>query len=73
VTEQIPEEVGEAAEVEIDYVPDDFGIKVTAILGNSSVVVEHAWDAAEDAATLVQALPNIMIAVQEALEAQEGS
>jgi hypothetical protein len=68
---EIPEGEGEAGEVEIDFVPDEFGIRVTAVFGESSVVVEHSWDAAEEAATLIQALPNIMIAVQEALDAQE--
>jgi len=71
--EPLPEEVGETAEVSVDFVPDEFGIKVTATLGESSIVVEHSWDAAEEAATLVQALPNILVAVQDALEAQEES
>ena len=71
MTEQIPEGEGESAEVDIDFFPDEFGIEVVAVLGNASIKVEHAWDAAEDAATLVQALPNILIAVQEALDAQE--
>lgn len=69
----LPEQVGEPAEVEIDFKPDEFGIEVTAIFGNASIKVEHAWESAEEAATLIQALPNIMIAVQEALESQEDS
>lgn len=70
--ESIPEEVGEAAEVEIHFEPDDLGIKVSAVLGESSIVVEHSWDAVEEAATLVQALPSILVAVQAALEDQEN-
>lgn len=69
---ELPEEEGEAEEVEINFDPDDFGIKITAVLGNSSIVVEHAWDAAEDAATLAQGLPTILVAVQNALDAQEA-
>lgn len=69
--EEIPEGAGDPQEVSIDFVPDDLGIKVTAVLGESSIVVEHSWDGAEEAATLVQALPNIMIAVQQALDSQE--
>ena len=72
MTEEIPEEVGEAAEVEINFDPDDLGLKVTAVLGESSIVVEHSWDAAEEAATLVQALPMILMRVQDALDAQEA-
>lgn len=71
MTESLPEDVGEPAEVDINFEPDGFGIKVTATLGESSIVVEHSWDAVEQAATLVQALPNILAAVQTALEAQE--
>lgn len=71
MTEQIPEEHGESAEVEVNYYPDDFGIKVIAVLDEASVVVEHSWEAAENAATLVQALPSILMAVQEALSQQE--
>lgn len=69
--EEVPEEVGDPRDVEINFDPDDLGIKVTAVLGESSIVVEHSWDAVEDAATLVQALPNIMMAVQAALNEQE--
>ena len=72
MSEQIPEETGEAVDVDINFEPDDFGIKITAVLGNSSIVVEHAWDAAEEAATLAQALPGVLIAVQEALDKQEA-
>ena len=71
MTEQIPEDVGEAAEVEINFEPDDYGIRVVATLGDSCIIVQHAWDAAEEAATLVQTLPNIMMAVQQALDSQE--
>jgi hypothetical protein len=73
MTEAIPEGAGEPAGVDITFVPDEFGIEVTAILGEASIVVEHSWDAATEAATLVQALPNILIAVQNALESQETS
>ena len=71
MTESIPEDVGEAAEVEVNFVPDDYGISVTAELGDALITVDHAWDAAENAATLIQALPNIMMAVQQALDSQE--
>lgn len=74
MTEPIPEDVGESAEVEVSFVPDDFGIRITAVLGDSSIVVEHAWgDAAGEAATLAQALPEILVRVQAALEAQEAT
>lgn len=67
----LPEDVGEAADVEINYYPDDIGIKVIAVLDEASVTVEHSWEAAENAATLVQALPSILMAVEEALNQQE--
>ena len=73
MTEPIPEGEGEAAEVEINFVPDEFGIRVDAVLGEASIVVEHSWDAAMEAATLVQALPGILSAVQTALDQQETS
>jgi len=73
MTAPIPEGPGEAAEVEINFVPDEFGIQISAVLGNSSIVVEHAWDAANEATILVQALPGIMSAVQTALDQQESS
>lgn len=68
--EDLPE-VGESAEVDIDFEPDDFGIKIKAVLGEASIVVEHSWEGVQEAATLVQALPNILAAVQTALESQE--
>jgi len=73
MTAPIPEGAGEPAEVEINFEPDEFGIKISAVLGDSSIVVEHAWDAANEATTLVQALPGIMSAVQTALDQQESS
>lgn len=71
MTEPVPEDVGEAAEVEINFEPDDFGIKITAVLDEASIVVEHSWDGAEQAAILTQALPQILARVQLALDAQE--
>ena len=70
-TDPIPEETGEPVDVEAAFESDEFGIKVTATLGEAAVVVEHSWDAAESAATLVQALPQILIRVEEALQAQQ--
>ena len=71
MTEEIPE-TGEAAEVEINFEPDDLGIKITALLGEASIVVEHSWDGVEEAAILTQALPQILARVQLALDAQEA-
>lgn len=68
--EPLPE-VGESAEVDVNFEPDDFGIKITAVLDEASIVVEHSWEGVNEAATLVQALPNILAAVQTALESQE--
>lgn len=70
---EIPDEAGESVGVAVNYEPDDFGIKVTSELGDATIVVHHSWEGAEDAATLVQALPNILLAVQAALEEQETS
>jgi hypothetical protein len=73
VSAPVPESEGEALDVDITYEPDDDGIKITAVLGESSIIVEHSWDAVEHAATLVQALPSILIAVQTALNDQEAN
>lgn len=73
MTEQLPEATGEPGEVEVNYETDDLGIKITAVLGESSIVVEHSWGGAEEAATLTQALPQILVAVQAALEDQEDT
>lgn len=73
MSEPLPEKTGDPRDIEINYEPDDVGIKVAATLGDATITVEHAWGSgAEDAAFLVRALPNILIAVQEALEAQEA-
>lgn len=70
----LPDDAGDARDVDITFNPDDFGIEVVATLGEASIVVEHSWEGgAEDAATLVQALPNILMAVQEALDQQEAT
>lgn len=72
MSEQPEEEYGPAEEVEVNFEPDDIGIKITATLGEATVTVEHAWEAADEATFLVRALPNILAAVQDALESQEA-
>lgn len=61
----------EELNTEINFEPDEYGIKITIVHGESSIIVEHSWDAAEETAALVQALPKILIIVQEALDQQE--
>lgn len=65
--------MSDVAEVEIQYEADELGIKVTSILGEASIVVEHSWDGAEAAATLVNSLPQILVNVEEALQQQEDA
>lgn len=70
----VPDDIdGPVAEVEINFEPDDLGLKITAVLGEASIVVEHSWDGAEEAAILTQSLPNILMAVQTALNEQEAA
>lgn len=75
MTEEIPETTGEPVDVEINYETDDNGIRITASLGGAAIMLDHPWAEAHEATVLVNALPNIMTAVQEALnerEAQRG-
>lgn len=71
MTAPVPEGDGEPADVEIKWEIDDLGITIEALLGDASVTVQHAWDAAEEAATLAQALPQILMAVQQAIDSQQ--
>lgn len=57
----------EHQEVEVNYEADDLGLKVHATLGEATITVEHGWEAGDDIVVLVQALPSILTAVQEAL------
>jgi len=71
MTEPMPEQTGEPLDVDITFTPTEEGIEIAAVLGQSRVVIEHPWEEAEYAATLVQALPSILIAVQQQLDKQE--
>jgi hypothetical protein len=73
MTEPIPEQTSEPVDVEVNYETDEKGLRVTATLGDAAIMLDHAWgaDAAHSATILVNALPNIMTAVQEAIHANQ--
>lgn len=68
----VPDDIyGPVADVEINYELDDLGIKITATLGEASIVVEHSWGSAEETAILTQSLSNILMAVQTTINEQD--
>lgn len=59
-------------ELDISWVVDDFGVKVSIVLGNASIVIEHDHDDSDVVPWLIGALPQIMSQVADAMEAQEA-
>lgn len=68
----VPDNIGEPVDVEVDFEPTDDGITIEARLGEATITVDHSWSAAEQVAILVHSLPNILMAVQTALNEQEA-
>ena len=72
MTDQIPE-TGQPVDVEIEFEADDDGLEITLELGEASIKVSHTWEDPQSAALLVQALPQALMKVQEAINAEGGS
>ena len=74
MTDQIPEDTGDARDVEINYDRNPERFTVTASLGASAIVLtNNDPDSDDDLATLVAALPQILNAVAADLQGQEVS
>lgn len=68
----LPPEISPEDEIEVTWEQDEFSTKVTAALGEASVTVECSEDGAQTVPWLIAAMPQILDATWQTIEAQEA-